>query len=158
MTPNIRRAHAADIAALTSLVEQYWAFEHIGGFERARIERVLRVLIADPQRGGCWLAEADGAPAGYLVAVHMFSLEYGGMIAEIDEFFVAPEFRGAGTGTALLASFELDSANAGIARVQLQLGVRNDRARGFYERHAYRKRSGYELLEKPLANAPIGRN
>src|ERR1700690_1956708 len=146
MTPNIRRAQGSDIAVLASLVEEYWAFEHIGGFERARVERLLHTLIADPQRGACWLAEANGTPAGYLIAVHLFSLEYGGVIAEIDEFFVVPRFRDAGTGSALLAGFEHESANAGIVRVQLQVGVTNDRARGFYERHAYRIRSGYELL------------
>lgn len=152
MRPTIRRAQRADVAALASLVEAYWTFEHICGFEGARIERLLHELIADRRRGGCWLAEADRATAGYLIAFHMFSLEYGGVIAEIDEFFVVPAFRGAGTGAALLAEFETASATAGIVRVQLQLGVTNDRARGFYERHAYRRRSGYELLDKPLAN------
>lgn len=158
MRPIIRRAQRDDVAALASLVEEYWTFEHIGGFERARIERLLHGLIADSQRGGCWLAEANRATTGYLIAVHLFSLEYGGVVAEIDEFFVVPECRGAGTGAALLAEFESESAMAGIVRVQLQLGETNDRARGFYERHAYRRRSGYELLDKPLANARTGRD
>lgn len=150
MQPKIRRARRSDVADLGALVEEYWAFEHIGGFERTRIERNLHALIAAPQRGRCWIAATSGAPAGYLIAVHLFSLEYGGLIAEIDEFFVRLEFRGAGTGSALLAKFEHETTKAGIVRVQLQLGVTNDRARGFYERHAYRIRSGYELLEKPL--------
>jgi hypothetical protein len=32
----------------------------------------------------------------------------------------------------------------------LQLGVDNERARLFYERHGFHPRAGYELLDKPL--------
>ncbi len=108
-------------------------------------------MISLPERGACWVAEHGAAPAGYLLAVYLFSLEHGGMMAEIDELFVRPNVRGAGFGTALLAESEREMTKAGIVRVQLQLGVTNDRARGFYERHGFRSRSGYELLDKALA-------
>ncbi len=104
-----------------------------------------------PERGACWVAQRTGMVAGYLIAVYVFSLEHGGMMAEIDEFFVRPEFRGDGTGSALLVEMEREMRSAGLVRVQLQLGATNDRARGFYERHGYRRRSGYELFDKPLS-------
>jgi hypothetical protein len=36
----------------------------------------------------------------------------------------------------------------GMLRLQLQLGARNHRARHFYEAHGFRRRAGYELLDK----------
>lgn len=151
----IRRAAASDVRDLASLVSEYWAFEHIAGFERARVESGLCALIATPQRGGCWIAERAGSPAGYLIAVYLFSLEHGGTMAEIDELFVRPESRSAGTATALLMESEREMTIAGISRVQLQVGVTNERARGFYARRGFRARSDYELFDKRL---PGGRN
>jgi GNAT superfamily N-acetyltransferase len=146
----IRLATVGDIAAVAGLVERYWEFESIGGFDRPRIEALLRDLLSAPERGACWVAESEGGVCGYLLAVFMFSLEHGGLMAEIDEVFVSPEMRSAGVGTTMLATAERDLAGRGLVRLQLQLGVGNRGARRFYERLGLRRRAGYELLDKPL--------
>jgi GNAT superfamily N-acetyltransferase len=146
----LRLATPGDVAQVAALVEQYWEFESIGGFARPRIEALLGGLLAEPQRGACWVAEADGRLCGYLLAVFMFSLEHGGLMAEIDEVFVSREMRSAGVGSHLVARAERDLAERGLVRLQLQLGIDNHRARLFYERHGFRRRAGYELLDKPL--------
>jgi ribosomal protein S18 acetylase RimI-like enzyme len=50
----------------------------------------------------------------------------------------------------LVGQAERDLVMRGLVRLQLQLGVDNDRARAFYERHGFRCRAGYELLDKAL--------
>jgi len=146
----IRLATVGDAAGVTALVERYWEFESIGGFDRPRVETLLVNLLSEPERGACWLAEAGGRLCGYLLAVFMFSLEHGGLMAEIDEVFVLPEARSAGVGALIVAAAERDLAGRGLVRLQLQLGVGNERARLFYERHGFQRRAGYELLDKPL--------
>jgi GNAT superfamily N-acetyltransferase len=146
----IRLAVTADIAGVASLAEQYWEFESIHGFDRPRIKALLRRLLSEPERGACWVAEADGRLCGYLLAVYMFSLEHGGLMAEIDEVFVAAQQRSMGVGALLVAQAERDLVVRGLVRLQLQLGVENARARVFYERHGFRRRAGYELLDKAL--------
>jgi ribosomal protein S18 acetylase RimI-like enzyme len=37
-----------------------------------------------------------------------------------------------------------------MVRLQLQLGVRNEGARRFYQRHGFLRRAGYELFDKAL--------
>src|SRR6202161_2340782 len=95
----IRPATMEDIADIAPLVERYWEFESVGGFDRPRIETLLRALLAEPQRGACWVAESDGRLCGYLLAVFMFSLEHGGLMAEIDEACVSAEIRSSGLGS-----------------------------------------------------------
>jgi ribosomal protein S18 acetylase RimI-like enzyme len=146
----IRAAAMADIAGVASLAERYWEFESIGGFDRPRIETLLGRLLGEPQRGACWVADSDGQLCGYLLAVFMFSLEHGGLMAEIDELFVSHDMRSAGVGSRLVAQAERSLGERGLVRLQLQLGVDNERARQFYERHGFRRRAGYELLDKPL--------
>src|SRR5260221_13424023 len=138
----IRLATVGDVAGVTALVERYWEFESIGGFDRPRIETLLGNLLSEPECGACWVAETDGRLCGYLLAVFMFSLEHGGLMAEIDELFVSPEMRSAGVGTLLVAAAERDLAGRGLVRLQLQLGGDNHGARRFYERRGVRRRSG----------------
>ncbi len=140
----------ADIAGVAALAERYWEFESIGGFDGPRILSLLTGLLSQPERGACWVAEAEGRLWGYLLAVFMFSLEHGGLMAEIDEIFVAPQMRSSGVGSLLVARAEQDMAARGLVRLQLQLGIDNHRARLFYERHGFRRRAGFELLDKPL--------
>jgi ribosomal protein S18 acetylase RimI-like enzyme len=146
----IRPAATADIAGVASLAQRYWEFESIGGFDRPRIEMLLGGLLAEPQRGACWVAESDGQLCGYLLAVLMFSLEHGGLMAEIDELFVSHDMRSAGVGSQLVSQAERSLRERGLVRLQLQLAVDNERARRFYERHGFRRRAGYQLLDKPL--------
>jgi GNAT superfamily N-acetyltransferase len=153
----IRLAKPGDVAKIAALVERYWEFESIGGFDQSRTEALLGSLLGAPQLGACWVAESDEGLSGYLLAVFMLSLEHGGLMAEIDEVFVLPHMRSAGLGALLVATAERDLAARGMRRLQLQLGVGNEHARRFYERHGFRRRAGYELLDKALPQPPVPR-
>jgi GNAT superfamily N-acetyltransferase len=150
----IRRATPGDIPRMLPLVEEYWRFECIPGFDAARVGRSLAQLLSAETLGAGWIAECrtgegtGGSVAGYLLVVRGFSLEYGGPTAEIDEFFVSPQRRSAGLGRALLAAAEDACRAAGCVRLELQLGRGNAAARRFYERCGYAARADYELLEK----------
>jgi ribosomal protein S18 acetylase RimI-like enzyme len=146
----VRFAAMADVAGIAALAERYWEFEGIDGFDRPRIESILGNLISAPHLGACWVAVADDRLCGYLVAVFMLSLEHGGLMAEIDEVFVSQDMRSAGFGSLLVTTAERELAARGLRRLQLQLGADNERARSFYERHGFRPRAGYNLLDKPL--------
>jgi GNAT superfamily N-acetyltransferase len=96
------------------------------------------------------VAEERGRLVGYLLAVYLFSLEHGGTMAEIDEFFVTPEDRSSNIGAALLATASRAMIEEGITHLQLQLGTQNVSAKRFYERHGFRSLSDYDILGKAL--------
>lgn len=146
----IRAAGAADAARIAALVREYWEFEGIEGFELARVTKLLEDFLDRPEHGGGWVAESQGQLHGYLIAVFMFSLEHGGTMAEIDEFFVKGSARSAGLGAKLLSAAERDMAGRGIIQLQLQVGAENIRGQDFYRRHGFGTRSGYALLDKAL--------
>lgn len=154
MTAIVRPAAAGDIPALLALIDQYWAFEDIAGFDPARVGMELKRLLADPRLGAGWIAQVNGKPAGYLLAVYVYSLEHLGLTAEIDEFFVLPSSRGHGAGSQLLQAAEAGCAHMKCTNISLQLGRGNDAAREFYRRHGYSDRAGFELLDKTLDGGP----
>jgi len=153
---NIRPASAADIAHLVDLVREYWTFEGIDGFHQARTRACLRFFFKKPALGCLWLAEQESTPVGYLLACYVFSLEHGGLTAEIDEFFLLPEHRGAGLGRRLLETAEKAFVGAGCTNVALQLSHANDPGRAFYTHFGYHAREGYDLLDKMLAPHAAG--
>jgi GNAT superfamily N-acetyltransferase len=146
----IRVAVAADLSALTSLIERYWEFERIKGFDAALITTLLTDLLRSPNRGQIWVAQEGDRLVGYLLAVYLFSLEHGGMMAEIDEFFVLPENRSLKIGAALLDAATTAMARRGITHVQLQLGRSNLQGQRFYEQHGFETLSEYGLFHKSL--------
>jgi GNAT superfamily N-acetyltransferase len=152
----VRHATPADVPALLPLVEEYWRFEAIAGFDPGLVAAELERLLSRPPLGACWIAEAHGTAAGYLLAVYVFSLESLGLTAEIDELYVTSAHRGHGVGAALLERAEVGAAQAGCRGVSLQLGRGNDAARAFYHQRGYRERTGFELLEKPLPPSSPG--
>jgi ribosomal protein S18 acetylase RimI-like enzyme len=146
----IRQATANDVPLLLPLVAAYWAFEDITGFDLSRVSSQLARLLGEPRFGCGWIALVDGVPVGYLVGVYVFSLEHLGLTAEIDEFFVLPQYRSHGIGVEMLRVAELEFIHAGCTNVSLQLSRDNDSARAFYHRRGYTERSRYELLDKML--------
>lgn len=146
----VRPAVPADIPRLLVLIQRYWDFEAIAGFNAQRIELLLRQLLGTPALGAAWVAEVQAQLAGYVIAVRVLSLEHQGLIGEIDEFFVLPEARSLGVGTALLVALETALTASGCVRLELQLGVANSKARAFYQRQGFTGRDGYQLLDKAL--------
>jgi GNAT superfamily N-acetyltransferase len=158
MSPECRIQIGAlpDVPQIVLLMEQYWSFEGIAGFESARMAQLLEHMLSQPHLGTIWVAREDSELVGYLIAVFIFSFEYRGLVAEIDELFVLPQARCHGIGTALLDRAETSVADAGCIRVQLQLGTANRAARAFYHRRGYAARTEYELVGKHLADASVG--
>lgn len=147
---SIKRAIAGDATILLPLVEAYWDFESISGFDPAPVRHQLDRLLSAPELGAGWIAYHEDAAVGYILAVYVFSLEHMGLTAEIDEFFVLPSGRSAGVGSELLRSAETEFARIGCTNVSLQLSRHNDAARSFYHRFGYAERAGFELLDKTL--------
>ena len=146
----IREATVSDVSVLLPLVEEYWRFESLSGFNPGRVSTQLKRILSQPQLGEGWIATANGIPVGYLLAVYVFSLEHLGITAEIDELFVLPSQRGKGIGVTLLNTAESKFRKVGCSNVSLQLSRQNDSARSFYHGREYLERSAYELLEKTL--------
>jgi aminoglycoside 6'-N-acetyltransferase I len=148
----VRLALAADTPQIARLVERYWHFEKIAGFEADAIQKLLNTLLSQPLSGAVWVAMLGHDPVGYAIVTFMFSLEHRGMMAEIDELFVLPAARSHGLGASLLAASERDVRARNFVRLQLQIDRDNHRARAFYKRHGFEDRAAYQLLDKPLAH------
>lgn len=150
ITVDIRAATSADVPGIVPLVAEYWRFESIAGFSAVNVTQLLTRVCEDARLGRAWIASYEGVDVGYLLAVFVFSLEYQGLTAEIDEFFVLPKYRGYGAGARLLAAAEQGFRTEGCTNVSLQIGRANEEARRFYRGHGFEDRDGYDFVSKML--------
>jgi ribosomal protein S18 acetylase RimI-like enzyme len=150
----IREASSSDTGELLPLIEAYWHHEAIAGYEGARLRRQLEAFLSTPAYGRGWLATRTGVAVGYLLCSFVYSLEHGGLMAEIDEFFVGAPHRRQGIGQALLARARSSLAALGCVCLQMQVADGNAQARDFYTRQGFEEKSGYRLWLSALHSSP----
>lgn len=111
--------------------------EHQVDVDDARLSAAVKTVLDDPKRGFLLVAEVDGRSAGVAYVGMFWSLEHGGLSAWLDEFFVLPEFRGTGVGTALLEAVVADCRTLGCRAIDLEIDAEHERVRSLYERHGW---------------------
>lgn len=99
---------------------------------------VLEARLARLLASGDVIALLTGEPT---VAVALLTLRpnvwYDGPVALLDELYVAPELRGRGLGSALLAAAEVVTRQRGGQLLEINVDGDDTDARRFYERHGY---------------------
>jgi GNAT superfamily N-acetyltransferase len=122
----------------------------------------FRALLADARLGRVWLIEqAAGAPApdepappsaaGYIVVTFVFAMEYGGMAAVVDDFYVRPEARGEGRGKAALAAVRRACEDLGLRAMRVEVGADNLVAQAVYRSAGFVALPDHSLMAAPLA-------
>lgn len=110
---------------------------------------VLAARLGRLVAGGDVVALLTGDPA---VAVALLTLRpnvwYDGPVALLDELYVAPEVRGRGLGSALLAAAEALTRQHGGELLEINVDGGDTGARRFYERHGY-------VNNEPGENQPL---
>lgn len=94
-------------------------------FEESETKQVTNRLLCDPQLGRVWFIAADAANIGYIVMTFDYSLEYRGLGAWVDEFFVCREHRGKGIGTLALQFFAQQAKELGATVIHLEVNHGN---------------------------------
>jgi GNAT superfamily N-acetyltransferase len=97
----IRKASLDDVQQLVVLMAEFYA-EGAYPLNRPHAAEAFATLLADKRLGHVWFIQADSQAVGHVVVTFCFSMEYGGLVAFVDDLFVQRAFRRAGLGTAAL--------------------------------------------------------
>lgn len=109
--------------------------------------RALKVLCAGTPYGRGYLIETQRKTIGYLVIGLGFSIEYGGIDAFLDEFYVEPTFRGHGLGEAALVALDKEVRRLKVKAMHLEAMPQNRRVMALYARRGFRE-TGRPLMTK----------
>src|ERR1051325_2774371 len=114
----MRRASTRDIPRLVALMAEFYR-EASYQLNEQRAGGAFAAILADDRLGGGWIIEADAQDAGYVVVTFCFGMEYGGLIAFVDDLFVRAPFRRSGLGQAALESVKAFCVERGVRAIQV---------------------------------------
>ncbi len=132
----LKKASTQEAEQLVELMAEFYA-ESGYPLNRQRATATFSALLADPSLGHAWLIQAKGSVAGYVVVVMGYSMEYGGLIAYVDDLFIRPAFRRAGLGTEALKVVRSFCTSLEARAIYLEVGVENVAAQSVYQQMGF---------------------
>jgi GNAT superfamily N-acetyltransferase len=97
----------------------------------------------------------DGTILACMSLHEHFSTWKGRPVLSLEDFFVLPEQRGKGVGSAMLAFADAHAQSLGAARIELDVRHDNTRAQALYARHGFAEQP-YRWWHKAYAAPPPG--
>lgn len=86
----MRRVLPDDIATLVALMAEFYA-EADYCLDHPLAEKAFAAILSDERLGYVWLIDEDGKLVGYVVLTFRFGMEYGGLMACLDDLFAKPK-------------------------------------------------------------------
>jgi predicted N-acetyltransferase YhbS len=137
----VRPAVPDDYRTLLGMYDDFMETDRYAGGDNDSFDTVLR-----SDRNFMFVAEDGGRLAGFITASARLVVRYPQPILQIDELYVAPDFREHGVGSGLIRAVE-DVADAhGYRRIYVESSTKLKGAHAFYEKNGYKK-SGYYFLK-----------
>jgi ribosomal protein S18 acetylase RimI-like enzyme len=134
---SVKPATSADIEELVNLMTEF--YRESGYRLNSELSRqALSKLIEDPKLGQVWLLQHNNQIAGYVVLTLVFSMEYGGLDAFVDDLFVRSKFRRLGLGRCGLDALLAECRRRGVRAVHIEVGRNNKPAKKLYAKFGFR--------------------
>ncbi len=119
------------IPEIVSMMEKFYA---IDGYP-INVEtsgKLFSEFISDENLGKAWLIYFENEVAGYCILTFIFSFEYGGKIAFIDELYIKESFRGKGIGKFSIGFLKAEAAKLSLKLLYLEVEHHNSNAQKLY--------------------------
>jgi ribosomal protein S18 acetylase RimI-like enzyme len=89
-------------------------------------------FISNKNLGKAWLILSDNEIVGYLILTFVFSFEYQGKIAFLDELYVTEKARGKGIGSKAIGFIKDESHKLSLKLIYLEVEPHNKKAQNLY--------------------------
>ncbi len=109
-------------------------FYHIDNypFDSKISEELFKQFLADENLGKAWLILHKNEIVGYVILTYVFSFEYQGKIAFLDELYIRENARGKGIGKETISFIQQEAAKLSLKMIYLEVETHNDAAQKLY--------------------------
>jgi len=128
-----RRATSQDASVLAELMREFHA-EANYTIEQERAAEAFLSLLNRPELGAVWIALLGEASVGYVVLTLRYSMDHGGPVGRIEDFYVRATSRRRGAGSALLSELFEECRRQHYGAVDVEVDGRNETATNLYRR------------------------
>ncbi|RYJ52820.1 GNAT family N-acetyltransferase [Flavobacterium petrolei] len=121
----------ADIETIVSLMEKFYAIDNYP--IKSDVSKALfEEFISNKNLGKAWLIVSDNEIVGYLILTFVFSFEYQGKIAFLDELYITEKARGKGIGSKAIEFIKDESHKLSLKLIYLEVEPHNKKAQNLY--------------------------
>jgi ribosomal protein S18 acetylase RimI-like enzyme len=128
-----------DIETIVAMMRDFYA---IDGYpmEVETSKKLFTEFLSDGNLGKAWLIFLENEIVGYAILTFVFSFEYGGRIAFLDELYIKGNARGKGIGKQTILFIQEEARKAHVKIIYLEIEPNNEKAQRLYlssgfERH-----------------------
>ncbi len=147
---NMRKATIKEVCILINLMSEFYA-ESGYNLDETHAKKAFTSLLNDERFGFIYLIENSSNVVGYVVVTLRFGMEYGGIIACLDELFVKPKSRNQGLSTEALMNVKNICSLKKIRAITVEASPDNGPAKTVYHRIGMREQLGRHILAVDLA-------
>lgn len=125
-----------DISIITQMMQEFYAIDNYP-MELEVAKNLFHEFISNEHLGKSWLIYAENEIVGYSILTYVFSFEYGGKIAFLDELFIKKNARGKGIGKQAIRFIQSEVANLSLKLLYLEVEQHNENAQNLYIAHDF---------------------
>lgn len=130
-TAAFRPIEAQDIPVVIAMMEEFYAIDNYP--MDATVSRGLMLeFLENESLGKGWIILAENKPVGYVILTFVFSFEYQGRIAFLDELFISSKTRGMGFGKQTLDFIHEEAKLLSVKIIYLEIEGHNTVAQKLY--------------------------
>lgn len=122
---------SSKIETITSMMQDFYAIDNYP-IDIEVSKKLFQEFIADEKLGQVWLIYSNKNIVGYLILTYIFSFEYQGRIAFLDELYIKESYRGKGIGKQAINFIKEQAALTNVKLIYLELENHNENAQKLY--------------------------
>lgn len=139
-----------DITTIVSMMQEFYAIDNYP-IDPAITTNMMHEFLENENLGKGWLIINDGQVMGYVILTFVFSFEYKGRIAFLDELFISSKARGMGLGKQALDFIHEEAKALSLKIIYLEVEGHNEVAKNLYlsKNFTIHNRGLMKLVVKP---------
>ena len=132
-----------DIDTIVTMMEAFYAIDNYP-IDKEKSKTLFQEFISNEDLGKSWLILSDQEIVGYVILTVVFSFEYQGKIAFLDELYLNEKARGKGIGSQAVTFVLEQSKKLSLQLIYLEIENHNQNAQKLYIAN------GFELHNRKL--------
>ena len=125
-----------DISTITQMMQDFYAIDNYP-IDVEVAKNLFQEFISNEHLGKSWLIYSENEIVGYIILTYIFSFEYGGKIAFVDELFIKETDRGKGFGKEAIQFIQQEVPKLKLKLLYLEVEPHNENAQKLYLAHDF---------------------
>lgn len=126
----------SDISIITQMMQDFYAIDNYP-MDVEVAKTLFQEFISNEHLGKSWLIYSENEIVGYIILTFIFSFEYGGKIAFVDELFIKETARGKGFGKEAVQFIQQEVPKLSLKLLYLEVEPHNENAQKLYLAHDF---------------------